>query len=132
MRVNHFAVALERALISDNPQPDQRSLGKRGQRVNITASDAQFRNTGRESRARMEIGYLGRGDKWAATNRTLISPLRGVFLLDHQDQYAASSKTTAQITRIISRMRVTGGRNPQYSLGVSGYSTDVRLCLQWL
>jgi hypothetical protein len=96
MGVNHLAVALERALIPYNPQLDQRSLGERSQRVNITASDAQFRNTGRESRARMEIGYLSRGDKWAPKNRTLIGPLRGVFLLNHQHQYAASSKTKAQ------------------------------------
>ena len=96
MGVNHFAVAFERALIPNNPQPDQRSLGERSQRIDITASDAQFRNTGRESRARMEICYLSRSDKWAATNRTLISPLWGLFLLDHQHRYAASSKTTPQ------------------------------------
>ena len=58
--------------------------------------DAQFRNTCQESRARVEIGYLSRGDNWAATNRALISPLRRFFLLDHQHQYAASSKITAQ------------------------------------
>ena len=85
-----------RALIPDNPQLDPRSLGERSQRVNITAPNAQFRNTGRESRARIQVGNLSRGNKWAATNRTLISPLRGCFLLDHQHKYAASSKTTAQ------------------------------------
>ena len=68
MGVKHFAVALERALIPYNAQLDQRSLGKRSQRVNITASDAQFRNTGRESSARIEIGYLSRRDKWAPTD----------------------------------------------------------------
>jgi len=36
--------------------------------------------------------------------------MRGFFLLDHQDQYAASCKITAQVTRIIPRMRVTDGR----------------------
>src|SRR6202021_3445105 len=112
MGVNHFADALEHALIPYDPQFDQRSLGERRQRRNITASDAQFRNTGGESRARMQVGYLSRGDKWAATSRTLISPLRGFFLLDHQDQYAASCKITAQVTRIIPRMRVTDGREP--------------------
>jgi hypothetical protein len=84
MGVNHPAVALKRALIPQNPQLDQRSLREWSQRVNVTSSDAQFRNTGGKSRARMEVGYLSRGDKWAAKNRTLISPLRGVFLLDHQ------------------------------------------------
>ena len=96
MRVNYFAIALERALVPDDPQLDQRSLGERSQRVNVAAPDAQFRNAGRESGARMEIGYFSGSDKWAATNRTLIGPLRRFFLLDHQHQYAASSKTIAQ------------------------------------
>jgi hypothetical protein len=47
MGVNHFAVALERALIPDNPQLDQRSLGKQSLRVNVAAPDAKFRNTDR-------------------------------------------------------------------------------------
>src|SRR5579864_6969151 len=96
MGINHFAVALECALIPDNPQLDLRSLGERSQRVNVAAPDAQFRNTGRESGARMEIGYFSGSDKCATANRTLISPLRRFFLLDHQHQYAASSKSIAQ------------------------------------
>jgi len=46
MGVHHFADALEGALIPDNPQLNQCSLGKRSQRINVAASDAQFRNTG--------------------------------------------------------------------------------------